>query len=157
MLPCIWEQIMGRTTHQPMEKQSASHRHINGMQAQQEHGKYVVLRQEEDVLDTWFSSALWPFSSLGWPDANSEDLNRFYPTNMLETGHDILFFWVARMIIMGKYLTGKSPFRTVFLHGLVRDEQVCRCRRLYCFLQARPTTCHSNFDSSNLLTLDLSD
>jgi valyl-tRNA synthetase len=118
-----------------MKKQPASHWHVIGMQAQEEHGNNVILRQEEDVLDTWFSSALWPFSSLGWPDAKAEDLKRFYPTNMLETGHDILFFWVARMVIMGKYLTGESPFRTVFLHGLVRDEQVCRCLRLYCFFK----------------------
>jgi valyl-tRNA synthetase len=83
----------------------------------------VVLRQEEDVLDTWFSSGLWPFATVGWPqDENKEfsDLARFYPSACLETGYDILFFWVARMAMMGLELTGKSPFNTVYLHGLVR-------------------------------------
>ncbi len=79
------------------------------------------LRQDEDVLDTWFSSALWPFSTLGWPET-TPDLTRYYPTSVLETGYDILFFWVARMIFMGLYLTDKEPFHTVYLHGLVRDE-----------------------------------
>ncbi|KAK9846098.1 hypothetical protein WJX84_007187, partial [Apatococcus fuscideae] len=92
-------------------------------QAQQRFGEGVVLRQDPDVLDTWFSSGLWPFSTLGWPDQNAPDLQRFYPTNTLETGHDILFFWVARMVMMGIELTGQSPFSTVYLHGLVRDEQ----------------------------------
>jgi valyl-tRNA synthetase len=79
------------------------------------------IRQDEDVLDTWFSSALWPFSTLGWPEP-TEDLQRYYPTSVLETGYDILFFWVARMIFMGLYLTEQEPFHTVYLHGLVRDE-----------------------------------
>ena len=79
-------------------------------------------KQEEDVLDTWFSSGLWPFSTLGWPD-QTEDFKYFYPTTVLETGYDILFFWVARMIMMGLELTGEIPFKTVYLHGLVRDEQ----------------------------------
>jgi valyl-tRNA synthetase len=79
------------------------------------------IRQEEDVLDTWFSSALWPFSTLGWPD-DTEDLRYFYPTTVMETGYDILFFWVARMIMMGLECTGKIPFSIVYLHGLVRDE-----------------------------------
>jgi len=78
-------------------------------------------KQDEDVLDTWFSSALWPFSTLGWPE-ETDDLKYFYPTTILETGYDILFFWVARMIMMGLELTEKPPFETVFLHGLVRDE-----------------------------------
>jgi valyl-tRNA synthetase len=78
------------------------------------------IRQEEDALDTWFSSALWPFSTLGWPD-ETEDLRYFYPTDVLITGYDILFFWVARMIFSGIELTGKNPFHTVVLHGLVRD------------------------------------
>jgi len=79
------------------------------------------LTQDDDVLDTWFSSGLWPFSILGWP-AKTPDLERFYPTDILETGYDILFFWVARMIMSGLWYTDKIPFHTVYLHGLVRDE-----------------------------------
>ncbi|MFN3331104.1 MAG: class I tRNA ligase family protein, partial [Caldilinea sp.] len=75
-----------------------------------------------DVLDTWFSSGLWPFSTLGWPD-QTPDLRYFYPTSVMETGYDILFFWVARMIMMGLKFTGQAPFSVVYLHGLVRDEQ----------------------------------
>jgi valyl-tRNA synthetase len=78
------------------------------------------IRQDPDVLDTWFSSGLWPFSTLGWPD-DTEDLRAYYPTSMMETGYDILFFWVARMIMMGLEFTGAAPFNTVYLHGLVRD------------------------------------
>jgi valyl-tRNA synthetase len=78
--------------------------------------------QDPDVLDTWFSSALWPHSTLGWPDKTA-DLKYFYPTSVMETGYDILFFWVARMIMMGLEDTGDIPFHTVFLHGLIRDEQ----------------------------------
>ncbi len=81
------------------------------------------IHQEEDVLDTWFSSALWPFSTLGWPDENSEDFKYFYPTDVLVTGYDIIFFWVARMIFSGCAHTGKPPFHTVFIHGLVRDDK----------------------------------
>ncbi|SFJ70241.1 valine--tRNA ligase [Methylobacterium brachiatum] len=84
------------------------------------HGKAVTLTRDEDVLDTWFSSALWPFSTLGWPDSTPE-LARFYPTNALVTGKDILFFWVARMMMMGLHLTDRAPFDTVYLHTLVRD------------------------------------
>jgi valyl-tRNA synthetase len=94
--------------------------------------------RDEDVLDTWFSSALWPFSTLGWPNSSDvcrqstddqrpttdiSDYEYFYPTTVMETGYDILFFWVARMIMTGLELTGKAPFKTVYLHGLVRDEQ----------------------------------
>lgn len=77
---------------------------------------------EEDVLDTWFSSGLWPMSTVGWPDENASDFQKHYPANILETGHDILFFWVARMIMMGLWFTDKPPFHTVYLHGLVRDK-----------------------------------
>lgn len=77
---------------------------------------------EHDVLDTWFSSGLWPFSTLGWPEQTA-DLKRFYPTSIMETGYDILFFWVARMIMMGLWFTDQPPFHTVYLHGLVRDRQ----------------------------------
>ena len=80
------------------------------------------ITREEDVLDTWFSSALWPFSTLGWPD-ETEDLKYFYPTDVLVTGYDIIFFWVARMIFSGCEHMGKYPFHTVFIHGLVRDSQ----------------------------------
>ena len=79
------------------------------------------LTQDEDVLDTWFSSGLWPFSTLGWPD-ETPDYKYFYPTSYMETGYDILFFWVARMIMMGLEFTGQAPFHTVYLHGILRDE-----------------------------------
>jgi len=82
-----------------------------------------VLHQDEDVLDTWFSSALWPFSALGWPNKEAPDLKAFFPTTLLETGADILFFWVSRMIMMSLALAGKVPFRQVYFHGLILDEQ----------------------------------
>ena len=84
------------------------------------HGKN--LRRDEDVLDTWFSSALWPFSTMGWPDETPE-LKKVYPTSVLVTGYDIIFFWVSRMVMMGLKFRGEVPFRKVFIHGLVRDEQ----------------------------------
>ncbi|CAE7502383.1 Vars1 [Symbiodinium pilosum] len=85
-------------------------------------GTKVEVEQDEDVLDTWFSSGLFPFSVFGWPDTeNNEDFKAFFPTSLLETGHDILFFWVARMVMMSLGLTGKLPFHTVYLHAMVRD------------------------------------
>ena len=88
-----------------------------------QHCHSTHIRQEEDVLDTWFSSALWPFSTLGWPNESSEDFKYFYPTDVLVTGYDIIFFWVARMIFSACEHTGKPPFHTVFIHGLVRDDK----------------------------------
>jgi valyl-tRNA synthetase len=88
------------------------------------------LTQDPDVLDTWFSSGLWPFSTLGWPD-QSADLAYFYPTSVMETGYDILFFWVARMMMLGCYLTGQAPFHTIYLHGLVRDKSGRKMSKSY--------------------------
>ena len=90
-------------------------------QAEAHYGKKVELVQEEDVLDTWFSSALWPFSTLGWPE-KTKSLEAFYPTSTLVTGADIIFFWVARMIMFGLYEMDEIPFKNVFFHGIVRDE-----------------------------------
>ncbi len=79
-------------------------------------------KQDEDVLDTWFSSALWPFSTLGWPN-NTEELNYYYPTNVLVTGYDIIFFWVVRMAFAAMFCMNEKPFSHVLIHGLVRDSQ----------------------------------
>ena len=81
------------------------------------------LKQDEDVLDTWFSSALWPFSTLGWPDETSKDYERYYPNNVLVTGYDIIYFWVSRMIFTAMEFTGEKPFADVLMHGLVRDSE----------------------------------
>ena len=91
-------------------------------QALKHYGKNVILIQDEDVLDTWFSSALWTFSTLDWPE-DSYELQRFYPGNVLVTGFDIIFFWVARMMMMGSYFMKKTPFKHIYIHPLIRDER----------------------------------
>jgi len=101
--------VIGKTEEEALAKAQAKHP-----------GKKVKLVQDEDVLDTWFSSGLFPFSVFQWPD-QTKDLAKFYPTSLLETGHDILFFWVARMVMMGMKLTGEVPFKQVYLHSMVRD------------------------------------
>ena len=91
--------------------------------AEEYYGKKVILTQDEDVLDTWFSSALWPFSTLGWPD-KTPDLKKYYPTNVLVTGFDIIFFWVARMMMMGiHFMDNEVPFKEIYIHALVRDDK----------------------------------
>ena len=106
----VW--VSGRSEEEAREKAAA----LLGISI-----KDVELEQDPDVLDTWFSSGLWPFSTLGWPNTDAKDFTDFYPTTMLETGWDILFFWVARMVMMGIELTGRTPFRQVFCHAMVRD------------------------------------
>jgi len=93
------------------------------LQARESLGPDIELEQDPDVLDTWFSSGLWPFATVGWPDESAADFKKFYPATILETGYDILFFWVARMVMMGITLTESAPFREIYLHGLVRDEK----------------------------------
>ncbi len=90
--------------------------------AKKHYGKPIDLKRDEDVLDTWFSSALWPFSTMGWPE-NTVDLDKYYPTSVLVTGFDIIFFWVARMMMMGLHFLNEVPFKTVYIHALVRDEK----------------------------------
>ena len=108
----------------PDDKIFVEHNQLDAEKAAELHyGKKVQLIQDEDVLDTWFSSALWPFSTLGWPD-NTKDLKKYYPTNVLVTGFDIIFFWVARMMMMGMhFMDDEVPFKEVYIHALVRDDK----------------------------------
>ena len=108
----------------PDDKIFVDHYQLDAERAAELHyGKKVKLIQDEDVLDTWFSSALWPFSTLGWPD-NTKDLKKYYPTNVLVTGFDIIFFWVARMMMMGMhFMDDEVPFKEVYIHALVRDDK----------------------------------
>ena len=105
--------IVGRTREEALERAAAKF----------EVSKDVIsLEQDEDVLDTWFSSGTFPFSTMGWPNTEHDDFKAFFPGHLLETGYDIIFFWVARMVMMSLELTDKLPFKQVFLHPMVRDE-----------------------------------
>lgn len=106
--------VVGRTEKEAKEK-AAKKFNVSPDQVQ--------LKQDEDVLDTWFSSGLFPFSTVGWPNEENPDFRAFFPGDLLETGYDILFFWVARMVMMSLCLTDKLPFKHVFLHPMVRDEK----------------------------------
>lgn len=99
------------------------HNQTGEMVVAKENPDPTMYTQDSDVLDTWFSSGLWPFSTMGWPDTENEDFKKFYPTSVLVTGFDIIFFWVARMITMGLEFTKKAPFPVVYIHGLIRDEK----------------------------------
>jgi valyl-tRNA synthetase len=112
----------GKGEGQPRAAAQASAPHPDPLPVRTGRGSAVVLDRDPDVLDTWFSSALWPFSTLGWPDQTTE-LKRFYPTNALVTGFDIIFFWVARMMMMGLHFMKEIPFHDVYIHALVRDER----------------------------------
>lgn len=119
----VWY-IVGKDPELPEEKYIVARTAEEALvKAQDKYGKDMEIYQDPDVLDTWFSSSLWPLSTLGWPDESAEDFKRFHPTSIIETGHDILFFWVARMVMMGIELTGTVPFTNVYLHGLIRDSQ----------------------------------
>ncbi|QDH14209.1 valine--tRNA ligase [Formicincola oecophyllae] len=111
----VWYGSDGRTYVAETEEEALA-------EARAHSGPDVALRQDEDVLDTWFSSGLWPFSTLGWPDRNDPFLERYYPTSTLVTGFDIIFFWVSRMMMLGLHFMEEVPFRKVVIHGLVRDE-----------------------------------